>query len=158
MLRIIIASIALLFSSGAMAQEEKWVWAGSGANGDLVSVSFLDITTIEQKGAYKRGWSTDVFASVSKDTSKEFHANIYEEYDCNNRKMRRLQFTIYMDNDITTTTPENPAWSFVNPSTKGGEVYSVICSNGPYETLPSAFDPVEGIEFVRKALRAGVNQ
>ncbi len=106
----------------------QWFLVGENSEGRY----YIELSTIQQIGQYKRAWTRFEFFIDSKMNTK---MNVrsdrgMNEYDCNERKYRRLNYQIYKQpNFIEQIHSSNKVWEweFIAPDTVLADGLNLVC-------------------------------
>ena len=93
---------------------------------------FIDLTSIQQIGQYKRGWLKTEYPSNSEMTLKHKirSTRALAEFDCREKKYRNLSFQTFkqpnlIDSDLTNNKQDE--WKFIAPGTIADSELILIC-------------------------------
>ena len=93
---------------------------------------FIDLTSIQQIGQYKRGWLKTEFTSNSEMTLKHKirSSRTLAEFDCREKKVRNLSITTFTQPNLSgnsTSITKVTDWSFIAPNTNAELLLEVVC-------------------------------
>ncbi len=93
---------------------------------------FIDSTSIQQIGQYKRGWLKTEFTSNSEMTLKHKirSSRTLAEFDCREKKVRNLSLTTFTQPNLSgnsTSINKVTDWSFIAPNTNAELLLEVVC-------------------------------
>ena len=93
---------------------------------------FIDLTSIQQIGQYKRGWLKTEFTSNSEMTLKHKirSSRTLAEFDCREKKVRNLSLTTFTQPNLSgnsTSINKVTDWSFIAPNTNAELLLEVVC-------------------------------
>jgi hypothetical protein len=93
---------------------------------------FIDLTSIQQIGQYKRGWLKTEYSSNSEMQLKHKirSSRALAEFDCREKKYRNLSFQTFkqpnlIDSDLTNNKQDE--WKFIAPGTIADSELIIIC-------------------------------
>ena len=93
---------------------------------------FVDLTSIQQVGQYKRVWLKTEYASNSRMSLKENirSTRVLAEFDCREKKYRKLSFHAFKQSnliDLDVTNNKSEEWQFIAPKTVADAELTIIC-------------------------------
>jgi len=100
-------------------------WENIGED-DKTKIS-LDLSSIKKlPNHYYRVWRETVFKNAS-DTIKS--SKEYNEYDCDNKRSKTLQQTLYKKDGDVKTFNEKKSWKYIIPDTQEELPFMLVCNN-----------------------------
>ena len=93
---------------------------------------FVDFSSIQKTGNTIRVWEKQNYPAP-RIVGSDFYQSvrIYEEYDCKERKSRRLSWTVFSQKDLSgevvLTNSKSSEWNFIAPDSVAGIVMNVVC-------------------------------
>ena len=120
----------LLLSISSVVQAQ-WIFVNE-SDDDTVEV-FIEKSTIQQIGKYKRAWFKFEYSSNSEMALKHKirSSRVLREYDCNERKVRNLSATLFKQPNLIEIDESNNQlnqWKFVAPGTIGTKQLLIVCN------------------------------
>ncbi len=121
-----IIGLFLLFSSFSCYAE----WTRIKTTDEYIA--YYDKENIKTVSGYKRVWVLVNFKNSKQYDGKEFLSQrTYEEYDCNEEKMRTLSGAIFVnrfaDGGTLWQTNKPDGWSYLAPNTNGKDLMNLVC-------------------------------
>jgi hypothetical protein len=103
-------------------------------NEDAQATLYIDKSSIQQVGQFKRAWSKMEYSLNSEFflKFKDRSSRSLFEYDCREKKSRRLTTTFFKQpNLIEQSLNDNKArdWEFIAPQSIGAKVIEIVCKN-----------------------------
>lgn len=120
MYRFLLATALVASTSAVPASATDWVLVDEGDE----AFTFVNRSSIQQSGAYKRAWIKLAFV---KPTSETEHLMLLNEYDCSEGRSRRLQLTSSRRNGRIFTEAGDRAWQFVTPGSVAEIALDYVC-------------------------------
>jgi hypothetical protein len=93
---------------------------------------FINLNTIQQFGQYKRVWTKSEMFTTSSFFKQYNNRSIsrYEEFDCREKKYRRLATRYFFQpdlNGIDNIDNEIKEWVFIAPNTPPDKLLNILC-------------------------------
>ena len=109
----------------------QWIFVDESVD-DTIEV-FIEKSTIQQIGKYKRAWFKFEYSSNSEMALKHKirSSRVLREYDCNEKKVRNLSTTLFKQPDLTEIDESNnqlTQWKFVPPKSIGMKQLLFVCN------------------------------
>lgn len=106
----------------------QWTFVGENTEGKY----YVDLSTVQQIGQYKRAWFKVEFFLNSKmyEKMKVRSDRGLNEYDCNEKKSRRLMFQVFSQpnfNEHIFTSNKIGEWEFIPPDTVIEDGLKIVC-------------------------------
>ena len=118
--------VALLSATPLISFAQNWVFVTGNSN---AADFYVDADSIKKIGANRRVW---VLQDLKKRTvNGSLSAKLLREIDCNEEKIRSLQFTFYAENmlkgEMMNTVTRTGEWEFVSPDSMNKDVLDAVC-------------------------------
>lgn len=102
------------------------------AKSDSGTDMYVDLASIQKFGNTKWAWEKYNFSTVRNLGSDSYQSvRLYQEYDCKEKRSRRLQFTVFAQRDfdgavlISDSKPTD--WGFIAPDSVAFIVMTEVC-------------------------------
>lgn len=149
MIRIITASILLILTSTASAQQTpNWALVTATRTGTAI---YQDIGTIRSSGTIRRAWRAEIYREAKPFAQKAVQGEkALGEHDCSQRRSRTLSYILYARDGsiIRSWTSQKPEWDYDLPGSIGDSLTSVTCGTTKPMPTKSGFDPIEQMEVI----------
>ena len=123
---VLLTAIAVIFIFTLTAQVEGAKWEKISEN--IAMRFYLDVSSITKLPDYHyNAWGKSVVKHPDSDITQIW---TYQEYDCNNKKTRTLQFIGYERNGKSSTEVGKGTWSDeILPESHNGIRFTLVCNN-----------------------------
>ena len=118
--------VALLSATPLISFAQNWVFVTGNSN---AADFYVDADSIKKIGTNRRVW---ILQDLKKRTvNGSLSAKLLREIDCNEEKIRSLQFTFYAENmlkgEMMNTVTRTGEWEFVSPDSMNKDVLDAVC-------------------------------
>ena len=115
-------AITFLFTLTTQAEGAEWVKVKETEK----YILYLDLNSITKlSDNHYKGWSEMVLKDPSEKADKMM---AYIEYDCDNKRKRLLQLTVYKNNGEVITDTEIQSWNYAIPDSSGKRTLTLVCN------------------------------
>ncbi len=135
---ILLIAIAIIFLFTLTAQVEGADWKEVYENDK--AIFFLNVSKITKlPNNHYKAWEKLTFKDP---TSKLRKSILYKEYDCDNKRRRYLQVSLFDKNGGAKTNSEIRPWQYVVPDSPDELMLTLVCNNykGNWEKIISVGD------------------
>jgi hypothetical protein len=132
MKRTHIMIVFVLFFSITIAEAADWVLITSSNDGDKIYIDEESIKHISKNTM--QVWEKHVPEGST--FEKPFNSKkvtqllVYREYDCDQKRKRKLQSNFYFEDGTKQEYQGPDEWSYVIPETVAEEIIQYLCKNG----------------------------
>ncbi len=117
------ALVAIALPVPAFAAD--WVLVSESSDGGKLYIDRQSIRAMPN--GYKRAWNRAHFAKPDRAGNTGFRT--FDEFDCTGGRSRRLQWTLFKEEEILSTDSGPAEWKFVAPETIAEAQLNFICEN-----------------------------
>ena len=119
--------LVLLFSISSIAHAQ---WSLIDTSDD--AAFFIDYSTLQQAGQYKRVWRKTEYFPNSEMTVKHNVRSVrrYVEHDCREKKTRNLSFSAFKQSNLVELIQNDnktDEWNFIAPDTYSMFILEAVC-------------------------------